>query len=194
MTFRAAFPVSVFRAITHQYQCSELSSSHFQFQRSEPSSTLLSIGVQSHCLPSFRRSGPCFASFGIQSHCPLLIRCSEPLHIVHFDVRSHTFILCSGPLYVYYYYYLVFCVKVLDRHSESSCLSFVWFITTFLLPGIQNHWAHSFGPLEPFLFFNFDVQSHYYIRHLPPLPHFSFSLAFKAVFHTHSCILSHHLS
>ncbi|RVW21924.1 Retrovirus-related Pol polyprotein from transposon 17.6 [Vitis vinifera] len=56
---------SAFKAITHQYQCLELSSSYFQFRHSEPLS-LLNL--------TFR----VIFSFGVQSH-----------YIIHSDVRSH---------------------------------------------------------------------------------------------------------
>ena len=66
----------------------------------------------------------------------------------------------------------MFRVAVLVQHSESSCLSFVQSITIFLISGIQSHWTRSFGLFESSIFL---------------------VLAFRAVLHTHSCILSHHL-
>ena len=99
---------SVFRAITHQYQCLELSSSYFQFQRSEPSLLLLSLifrvvfssGVQSHyIIHSDVRSHVLLRlvfraivhfRFGVQSHhSSVSVLRSYPRRIFSFDVQSH---------------------------------------------------------------------------------------------------------
>ena len=134
---------SAFRAITHQYQCSELSLSYFQFRRSKPSLLLLSLmfrvvfssGVQSHyvihsdvwshvLLRSAFRAIVHFR-FGVQSHCILFVSA--------FRVTSS--FRRSEPLFVSFIIYLVFRIVVLVRHSKSSCISFIRSITIFLLSG-----------------------------------------------------------
>ena len=74
----------------------------------------------------------------------------------------------------------MFRVEVLVQHSESSCLSFVRFITIFLHYGVQSHWAHSFGPVKSFLSFNFGVQS----RFSYPFMHFESSPFLVLTFRT----------
>ena len=103
------------------------------------------------------------------------------------------------------------------RHSEPSVFS-IWISgpLSLLSLGIQNHQHFPFGVpshyhLSTLAFrattsFQFGVQNYrpssvrhskssclYFVRHLETSPFF-FILAFRAIFHTHSCILSHHSS
>ena len=137
-----------------------------------------------------------------------------------FSVQSHFFILCSGPLSVYYYYYyyyyyyfLEFRVAVLVRHSESSCLSFVRSIAISSVLAFRAIGHTPSGLLSHFfslvLAFRAVCDSHSGIlsRFFPLVSafratnlfgiqcryFFSLFLTFRVVVHTHSCILGHHI-
>ena len=114
--FDAQSRILGFYVQSHHYSSAWRSESHFQYWRSKPllvfrstfraiiclllrvQSHILSFSIQSHhrssvlafrCHVFVRRSKPCFALFGVQSHYSPSIQCSEPLHIIRFDVQSH---------------------------------------------------------------------------------------------------------
>ena len=177
LAFRATFAFLVRRSEPHCHL--GVQSRILTVWCSEPS-FVFSLGIQSLCSSLVWRSGPYF-HFGVQSHCLFLVWHFEPSCIsfvqrsepyLQFGIQSHTFNL----MFRVYVFYLVFKATFSVRHSNlMSIFSF----------NIQIH--HYFPP-----FFAFSA-----IGHTPSGLWVTFSssiLAFRAVFHTHSCILSHHLS
>ena len=160
--------ILVFRAITH-----------------------LRVDIQSHYLSRFRRSEPCFVSFGIQSH---VLLCSAFRVTSSIGVQSHIFIRRSEPLHHSFRHlepcFALFGVQshifVLAFRAITSFISVIRAITySFRHSRSLHHLFRSSGP-----HFQFDTQSPraYLSFDLSP---FSSILAFRAIVHTHSGILSH---
>ena len=105
-------------------------------------------GVQSHCLPSFRRSESYFVSTWRSEPLPIFIPMFKTI-TSSFGVQNH--ILSSfrhlEPLFIFY---LAFKVVGLVWHSKSSCLSFIQSITIFLHSGVQSHCLPSFRRSKPY--------------------------------------------
>ena len=178
---------------------------------------IIHFGLQSHHLSSFRRSEPLLI-FYLAFRAAWSSWYSEPLLIIHFGLQSHHLSLfrCSEPLLIFY---LAFRAAWSSRYSESLLIfirrskplhnSFRHSEPYFVSFGVQSHifvstfrsitssFWHS-GSLHNLFrhsgpHFQFDTQSpHAYLSF--DLSPFSSILAFKAIVHTHSCILSHHLS
>ena len=138
------------------------------------------------------------------------IRSSGPLHIIRFSIQSHVSLhsasraSSSGDIQVHIF---IWRSKPHPHSVFRAIICFFYYLFRVpsrgfgsalrVLMSIFHSIHHHFPPFwrsEPlgtllqafwaisFLFFNFNVQSHYYVWRLPPLPYFSFSLAFRAVF------------
>ena len=172
---------SAFRAITHQYQCSELSLSHSQFRRAEPPS-FPSLTFRVAFLVSVFRA-IITSSFGVQSHHSSVsmfrailvvfsVSAFRAIITPQFDVQSHILVRRSKPLH-HSFRRSEPCFASFDFQSpcplrfgvRSHCISFVSASRAmFCFVWLSEPLSTSIWSSEPLHIIRFNIQSHVLLR------------------------------